>query len=109
MSLDMVTLIVMCVAWLASAASLVASWIPKPKPRAVAIRWRSAGFLVMFSGSIVSQVGRMLRWYESQLIIDSLTLIFGLVGIGCLVVGAVKGWSGRTAGGTRVEPRGSGT
>jgi hypothetical protein len=102
MNMDMVTLIVLSVAWSTSAAVLVISWVVKPRARALPGRWIVAGLLVMMSGGIVSQASHMLRWsYEPQLIIDGLTLIGGLVGTGCVVVGAIKSESGRSAHGPR--------
>lgn len=97
----MVTLIVLAVAWSASFAAFVVSCTAKPGARARLGLWIISGSLVMMSGGIINQASRMLRWPSTaQLTIDGLSLISSLVGIGCVVVGAIKGQPARSADGT---------
>jgi hypothetical protein len=104
MSFDMVTLIVLCVAWSAGAVSLAVGWMLRTQARTLGGRWFSAGMLVMMSAGILSRLSDILRWpHELQLLIDGPALVAGLIGMGCVLMGAVKGQSERSGSRSAVE------
>jgi hypothetical protein len=73
---------------------LLASWKIKHRLRARFIngRWVMAAVLIACSGSIVSQVGPVLRWSDGlQWFLDWAGLILTLIGIACAVISIVKG------------------
>lgn len=83
------TLTVLCIAWLVAAVALCLRVI-RPRPSTAGRQWIGSGVLVIMSAAAASQFARNRNWpVHSLLGLDRLTMLMGLIGIGCIAAGVV--------------------
>jgi hypothetical protein len=80
-------LVVLGVSWLALAVRLVVDLVSR-RPKGMRFRLMWGGMMLMLTGGLLSQFAVVRQWPPSRsLVIDSITLMFGIAGVACGAVG----------------------
>lgn len=87
--MSVATLIVLCVAWLMVAATVVFRLI-RPRPSSWSSRWMGYGLLLIMSAAVISAFAHDRNWPAPRLLeLDWLTMPVGLIGLGGVATSVV--------------------
>jgi hypothetical protein len=87
--MGLATLVVLCVAWLAVAATLSFRLI-RPRPWKSGSQWMGSALLLIMSAAVISAFAHDRNWPVPRLLeLDWLTMPVALIGLGCAATSVV--------------------
>jgi hypothetical protein len=82
-------MVTMIVVWVAACAGVIRDLIERHRKK-VAIRWLGVALLLCITGGVVGAFGNLHRSAATSLVIlDAISIVLGMVGLGFLVVSVV--------------------